>query len=165
MGSLLFRHPASWRRLSEVAVTGERQIADARTCGGENCVAKRGHERWHSRLSHAGGRRAALRNIDVGLGRYFVDTSHRIVIEIGLLDYTVPGGNLPAANDARAEDHRAFELRARCFRIHDESGIHRGINTRDANLAVIGHLHLNSRGHISQETAMRGESKPMSLYA
>src|ERR1700690_3752257 len=71
-GSLLFGHPASWRRLSEIGVTGERQIADARTCGGENCVAESSHERWHSRLSHAGRRRAALDNVDVGLGRHLV---------------------------------------------------------------------------------------------
>ena len=111
------------------------------------------------------GRRRALRNVDVGLSRNLVDPGHRIVIEIGLLDYAVLGGDFSAAHDARAKNHRTFELRAGRFRIYDQPRIHRCINTRDADLAVITHLHFNHRSHISQETAMRGESKPVALCA
>src|SRR6202521_4722204 len=89
--------------LSENAVVREGKIAAPFAGGGENCIAKRGHKRRYARFSHAGGRCSAFRNVDVGLNRDLVDSGHGIVIEIRLLDYSVLGGDLAAAHDARAK--------------------------------------------------------------
>src|SRR4029077_12883571 len=124
-------------------------------------IAKSGDKRRYSWFSHARGGGRALRNVNVGLGWYLVDPGHRIVIKIGLLDCAVLGGNFSAAHDARAKNRRAFELCAGCFRIYDQPRIKRCINTRDADLAVITHLHFNHRSHVSQETAMGGKSEPV----
>src|ERR1700720_1097013 len=105
--------------LCKQAVARKRQIADPLARGSENCVAKCGDKGRYSRFSHAGGRRAALRDIDVSLSRHLVDPGDRIVIEVRLLDYAVLGGNLSAAHNTRAENCRAFELRPGCFRIYD----------------------------------------------
>src|SRR5580692_12425171 len=139
----------SWQALSEIAVSGERQVADPLASGCENSIAKSGDKRRYSWFSYTSGGRRALRNVNVGLSRDLVDPCHRIVIKIGLLDYAVLGRNFSAAHDARAKNHRAFELRAGCFRINDQPRIQRGVNTRDADLAVITHLHFNDRSHIS----------------
>src|SRR5258708_29268775 len=114
--------------LSENATARERQVADPFAGGGENRIAKRCYKWRHSRFSGTGGRRAILHNVDVGLRRDLVDSGDRIVIEIRLLNYAVLRSNLTAAHDARAKNHRAFELRARRFRIHDESRIYSCIN-------------------------------------
>jgi hypothetical protein len=90
--------------LCKQVVARERQIADPLSLCRENRIAKRGNERRHSGLSHAGRRRRALRNVDAGLSRGLVDPGYGKVIEIGLLDCAVHGGNLAVAHNARAED-------------------------------------------------------------
>ena len=103
--------------LAEITIGRERQIADPRAGGGENRITKRGNEGRHSWLSDTSRWRRALRDVDVRLSRNLVDPSHGVIIEIGLLDYAVLGSDLPAAHDARAENHGAFELRPGRFRI------------------------------------------------
>src|ERR1700730_2034999 len=90
--------------LAETAVAREWQIADPLAGGGENRIAKRGDEGRYSWLADASGRRAALGNIDVGLSRHLVDTGHRVVIEVRLLDHSILGSDLSAAHNARAEN-------------------------------------------------------------
>src|ERR1700756_1987288 len=149
--------------LSEQIVTRQRQVTDSLARGGEDRVAKRGNKWWNSWLSDSSRRSRALGNVDVRLIWNFVDSGHRIVIEIGLLDYTVLCGDLSSAHNARAEDRRSFELCARGLRIYDEPSIHRCVDPGNADLAVITHLPLHDRSHIRQEAAMCRKSIPVAL--
>src|ERR1700721_1967577 len=88
--------------LSEQAVGRERQIANTLACGGEDRVTKRCDEWRDAGLSHSRRRRVAFCNVDIRLGWHFVDSSHRIVIEIRLLNDAILGGDLSAAHNARA---------------------------------------------------------------
>src|ERR1700758_1352258 len=118
--------------LSEQIVTRQRQVADSLARGGEDRIAKRGNKWWNSWLSDSSRRSRAFRNVYVRLIRHFVDSGHGIVIKIGLLDYTVLGGDLSTAHNARAEDRRSLELCARGLRIYHEPSIHRCVDAGNA---------------------------------
>ena len=61
-------------------------------------------------LADPGGRRVAFYQMHARFNRSFVDSRHRIIVEVGLLDRASSRRDLAHQRDAGAEDRRALEL-------------------------------------------------------
>ncbi len=54
-------------------------------------------------------------------------------------------------------------MRAGDFRINDQAGVHRRVDARNLDLALIVHLDLDDRRDVSQKALMRRDAQPRSL--
>src|ERR1700738_3526635 len=156
-------NPTWARRSSAQAVICDREIPNSLTRCRIDGVAERGDKRWDSWLTDARWRSIAVNDVHVRLSRSFVDSRCRVVLKIRLVDGTLGRRNLPTTRNAGAKDRGALELGAGRFRIHDQARIQHRIHARNPHFTLIIDLDFNDRGHICQETAVRGNSDACAL--
>src|SRR5581483_502306 len=152
------------RRISSrESVSRKRQLSHSLACSGKDGVAERGNIRRHARLTDSRWWSGAFYDVDVGLTGRIVHTSDLIIIKVRLIHNTVGGGDLSRARDAGAERGSAFKLLAHHFRVHDDSGIERGVDLRDAYGAFVIDFYFYDSCHIGEEAAMNGYAHAVSL--
>ena len=131
--------------------------------GREDPVAKRGREWRNARFSHTSRGRAALDDVHVGLVGGLVHPRYGIAIEIGLIDGSASRCDFSEASQAGAEDGRALELGSRGFRVDDQSGVYRGVDSQDAKLALIVDFDLDDCSHVREEAPVDGDAHALAL--
>src|SRR5216684_3026582 len=104
-------HPGFQRESAAACQTrsGERQLANALSGGGKDCVAQRRNERRYAGLSDAGRWSVAVDNVDVRLIGRLIDASDRIIVEIRLYNHTVLSSDLSTTRHTGTENRSPFE--------------------------------------------------------
>jgi len=150
---------ATERISAEIAIARSGRSRTRVPVAGENRITKRGDERRYSRLSDAGGRRRALRDVDVRLSRNLVDPGHGVIIEIGLLDNTV----LAVISPLRTMLVPKTTAPSNCARVASgltTSPASTAVSTRGMRISPSSLTSTSTTVPHSQETAMGSESKP-----
>src|ERR1700751_558698 len=140
-------HPKT-QRPSTQAELGDRQVPPSLAGRSENGVAERRNKRRHPWLTDARRRSVTGDDVDVRLGRYLINSSHRIVLKIGLIDYPLRSRNLACSPHTGPENCGALELGARRLWIYDQACVQGHIHARNSHLTLIVDFDFNSRGDI-----------------
>src|SRR5580658_11100941 len=86
------------------------QLANSFARGREDGIADGGRHGRNTRFADAGGWSGAGNDVNVRFHRRFVETRHRIGVEIRLLDAAVGGRDFAHERDASPEYRRTFQL-------------------------------------------------------
>src|SRR5580658_1995036 len=87
-----------------------RQFANPLAGGRKDRIADGGRHGWNAGLADAGGWSRAGHDMNVRLHGRFVETRHRIGVEVRLLDAAVGGRDFAHERDASPEYRRTFQL-------------------------------------------------------
>src|SRR5690606_21975476 len=122
-------------------------------------------ERWYARLAHAARWHveAVRHDVHPRLRGGLVDARQLVVVEVRLLDGAAREWDVAVLRERQPHDGRAFHLRAHALGMHAVAAVHRRVDARDADLALVTHHHMHDRGDIGDETSVRGDAKALPL--
>src|SRR5438128_11133505 len=110
----------------------DRQLANAFSSRSEDRIGDRRRSAWHARLADAAGFFIILHDVYFNL-RCFVDSQHRIIVEVTLLNAALLKSELVIESRSQPEDHGTLHLRVNDSGIHISPTIETAHHPRHAN--------------------------------
>src|SRR5207244_10655948 len=117
-----FTHP-DWQLAHAVTGSSEHRMCDSRRCA------------WYSRLADAAGFFIILHDVYFNL-RCFVDSQHRVIVEITLLNAALLESELVIESRSQPEDHGTLHLRFNDSGIHISAAVDGAYNSVNADFAA-----------------------------
>src|SRR5438128_11149059 len=112
----------------------DRQLANAFSCSSENRICDSRRCAWYARLADAAGFFIILHDVYFNF-RCFIDSQHRVIVEITLLNAALLKSELVIESRSKPEDNGTLNLRFNDSWIHISSavdGTHNSVNPRFA---------------------------------
>src|SRR5438552_14978266 len=88
----------------------------------------------------------------------FIDSQHRVVMKIALLNAALLEGELVVKSGSQAENHSALHLRFNYSWIHVSAAIHRTHYSMNPHLPVRIHRHLRNLRGVAFKRCMHGDA-------
>src|SRR5207245_9177834 len=98
------------------------------------------------------------------LRRRRVDASHRVVVEVRLLDPAGLEADLANGRKADAPHNSAFELRTDAIRIDDGTAVEGDVHARDRQLSIGADRHFDDTRGIADEAAVRRDPEAVTSW-